>query len=179
MTVVLPQLRVDGISRAPARQPERVNARLDEETGELDDASVLLDHRGRRIIAARRCGLMQSAQNSSTLSFVWTVQKLFPTELQQREKLACQAGRERFSADKHLNFESPFHPDSSNTRQVVGVACMMVAPLCSSNCMRRRPSIVTSRDATTSLPPTSSGRYISNPAISNERVVTATGRHWQ
>jgi hypothetical protein len=53
------------------------------------------------------------------------------------------------------------------------VACSTVAPLRASRADSPRPSIASWRLTSSMRAPTSSGRYSSRPAISNEIVVTA------
>ena len=71
VTVVLPQpaCQWQFLERFLGRE-KRVDAGLHDEPGELDDAPVLLDHRGRQIVEARRSRLMQPAQDLARSSFV-------------------------------------------------------------------------------------------------------------
>jgi hypothetical protein len=68
----------------------------------------------------------------------------------------------------------PSQPASINIRQVAGVACITVAPELASRAPRRMPSAAVSRLASSTRPPTASGRNSSSTAMSNDRVVTAT-----
>ncbi len=70
----------------------------------------------------------------------------------------------------------PFHPESTSIRHVVGVACMAVAPDSRIRAASAAGSAAVAADASTTWAPVISGRYSSSPAMSNERVVTATRR---
>src|SRR6516164_1687906 len=63
-------------------------------------------------------------------------------------------------------------PDPNSRRQVAGVACNTVAPLADSAACNAAASIATARLATTTRPPTSSGKWSSRPAMSKDRGVT-------
>ena len=65
-------------------------------------------------------------------------------------------------------------PESTSIRHVVGVACMIVAPLLCSSSASARGSVVVAAGAITTRAPVISGRYSSSPAMSNDSVVTAT-----
>ena len=71
---------------------------------------------------------------------------------------------------------SPFQPESTSIRQVVGVACMAVAPDSRIKAASAAGSAAVSADAITTRAPVTSGRYSSSPAMSNDSVVTATRR---
>src|ERR1700730_3333959 len=99
---------------------------------------------------------------------------IFQRELQRVASLLAKS-RERASPPQRiLKVPLPFHPASSSSRQVAGVACIIVAPLSAITFINLLPSAAASRPAITSLAPAINGRNNSMPAISKESVVTAT-----
>ncbi len=68
----------------------------------------------------------------------------------------------------------PSQPAAMSNRHVAGVASMKVALRARSSASRRLPSAATSRDASTMRAPTVNGRMISEMAMSNDSVVTAS-----
>jgi hypothetical protein len=67
-----------------------------------------------------------------------------------------------------------FQPAWNSSRQVVGVACMTVAFEASRRSRSARPSLTSSRVATTRRAPTISGRNTSSTEMSKAMVVTAS-----
>src|SRR5437899_1692281 len=88
---------------------------------------------------------------------------------------SSSSARSRDSASPpHSTFRPGFppQPDSSNRRQVAGVACITVAPDDDNRLISRSPSSASSRLASTTLAPLIKGRYSSSAAMSNDSVVT-------
>ncbi len=69
---------------------------------------------------------------------------------------------------------SPGQPASKSIDHVVGVACTTVAAEELISSASRRPSLASSRPATTRRPPATSGPNISSTEMSNDRVVSAS-----
>src|ERR1700752_4655500 len=72
-----------------------------------------------------------------------------------------------------FSFGDPPQPASIRPRQVAGVACITVHFDSSIRSISCAGSCVSSRLAITTLPPLINGKYSSNPATSNDSVVTA------
>ena len=68
----------------------------------------------------------------------------------------------------------PCQPASISKRQVDGVACITVAWFDSSSARSERPSVASSRRASTTVAPTNKGSSSSSTAMSKLSVVTAT-----
>ena len=89
--------------------------------------------------------------------------------------ISCAASSCGRPSPPHRIFSpGPVQPASTSSRHVAGVACITVAPSVSSSVCSWRPSVTSSRVATTTRAPTMSGRYISSPEMSNDSVVTET-----
>src|SRR3954468_9536234 len=69
----------------------------------------------------------------------------------EQRGISCRAKSGGNASPPHRIFMClrPFHPVSSKSRHVAGVACITVAQLFSNRCPRRRPSMATSRSAIT------------------------------
>ena len=90
------------------------------------------------------------------------------------EQVAGEGPREGLAAAEDVQPAPPRQPASRSMRQVVGVACMTVAPEESIRAARARPWRATSRGAITTRAPTSRGRKSSRAAMSKESEVAAS-----
>jgi len=93
----------------------------------------------------------------------------------QRGSSALASAGDRASPPHRMRRSAlPGHWLASSICQVAGVACITVTSWRVSRSASWNPSFAASLEAITTLAPTLSGRYSSSPAISNDRVVTAS-----
>ena len=101
---------------------------------------------------------------------------IFQTEWHFPRSLSARSFGIASPPQSALSGKGLFQPASNIIRQVDGVACMMLIFSERRMSSSMRPSFAEDASARTNVAPLISGRKSSNPAISNEMVVTASRR---
>ncbi len=99
---------------------------------------------------------------------------IFQSDLHRGSSASARSVDQASPPHRIFNSGLPVQPAASKSRQVAGVACITVAPQCFNRDESRNPSAATSLPAMTTRAPVIRGRNSSRPAMSNDRVVTAS-----